>query len=895
MGITFSCDLCGKRYNVDASFAGKRVKCKECGGLMTIPGPASTERSPAGAAPRRTKADAPEAGVFDELLDDPYGLADGGASAKKGIDGAPLPRVGAGRRSGAVGSASGVPPWAWLAGGAAALLMLVLFVFGMRHARSRAVRPVEPGAPGAEEEVATTPPVGGGAIERKPGAAAGRFKRDDTSAAVSRTSWRVAADPAAEAPVFPEGAKLSIPVPKSFSSDDVLFPTTPSPFVVLGGNATADQFREVWDLRSATRVGRLSGHIEVARPMALSPDGAYMAVHTNPVPRTTDVWRVADARRIARIEDGEQIPDVLNFVGPGDGRIIIGTSYAKAFQVWDFLKGEQVLKIETPGGFDRDSVAFSSGRRYMALTLSQKNKVMVYDLTNGRLAGEIELEEDGSSKLDCKGMAFSPDGTALAGLFTSSAAAHLICWDATSGKLASDFRAEGPDPYGKSYSYEGQAVQWLPDGSGWLIYDQSLVERQSGQVVWSIPFDPVRYQEHGPRKVLDAGRMVAVGKARDRKVLQLVALPRDKVQAALALAKSGGSAVDATLPPVTAADLGAAKQVEASSAPVAWTALPPAAPAAKAPAGRPIGLRVGALDILGLLVSGPESPQAFVVSSPGARLAATKGRQSGQARTVDRYDLKSGQPVGRFEIPSVSTPIAVSPGASHILLTHSGGPDRLDIHAAKGEHVVGWRPYDKESGDDRNVIWADFLDPKRVLTVNQAGTLILWTFPDLKAVYVAPRAMEGPPILGPGRKSLAVLHGGALRILDPTTGAPRGDAAATGHPSSSAGLKAAAFDLEGRELAAVLDGTIVRWDLNTGRVLGETPSPAPKAASLESGANRHVLIDGKIVFDLERKRVVWFYEGGSTPPPDSAACTATPPAPSRAWRRSRRPNSPTPG
>jgi WD40 repeat protein len=860
MAISFSCDQCRKRYEVDDSLAGKRIKCKGCGATLSIPGPRSAPPGtrPAGAsrppsAPRRPKAPA------DNPID-LFGLEDESPASGADAGEVLLPRAGAGRRSGsdAGGSSAGVPSWVWLVGGGVGLLLIVLLIAAL-FSGSPGRPPVARNAPpqGGRDEAATQDGEGASV----PDAAAGRFRRDETSAAAPRTAWHIQADPAPETPQFPAQATLAIPVPEAFSSDDVVYPSTPSAFVILGGNENADHSREVWDLRTATRVGRLSGHIEVARPMALSPDGLYFVCHTNPVPRTTDIWRIADAQRIGRIEDADRIPDVIDFAGPGPGRVVIGTSYGKALQVWDVAAGKPVVEFQTPSGFDRDSVALSPGRRYLALTLAQKNRLQVYDLTNGRMAGELEMPREGSSDLDCQGMAFSSDGTALAGLFSAAGTTtHLMSWDATTGTLASDFRTEGNDPYGRSS--EGQSLQWIPDGSGWLIANQAIVERRSGQVVWSMPFDPVRPQDRGPRKLLDAGRMVAVGRVRNQKTLQFVPLPGDKIQAAMTLARGGGSAVDAILPATTTADRGAAKPVAAPSSPVRWAATPDPTPAPKAAAARSIALRVEALDVLGLLVSGPEASQAIVVSSPKGRLTTNQGQQSQQPRQVDRYDLADGRPLGRFEIASVSRPIAVSPDATHLLLAHAGAADRLDVHAtADGKHVVGWRPYEKETGDDRNVAWADFLDAGRVLTVNPAGTLILWSLPDCKAVYIAEGAMQGAPILSPGRKTLAALRGGTLRLLDPATGTALGDATASGH-QAEAGLKAAAFDPEGQELAAVLDGTLVRWDLKTGQVVEEVPSPAPKAGSLRYGTARHVLIDGKVLYDLGRKRTVWSYEGG---------------------------------
>lgn len=860
MAIAFSCEQCRKRYEVDAALAGRRVKCKGCGASMTVPGPGTARGAPNAAPPLIVEDDA-----------DPYGFDEDAPRPGPRTEEVLLPRGAGGRRPVAGDVPAGVPVWPWLAGGAVGLVLLALLLtllIGRRPANPAVAEGADladaPAAPAGQDAPAAAGPS-------RPVTPSAGFQRDNASAAAVKVSWRVKADPPAWKPEFPEVVKLSIPVPEAYGGVDVLYPTTPSPFVVLGGNEVDAHYREVWDLRTGTKVGRLSGKIEVAKPIALSPDGAYLAVHTNPVPRTTDIWRIRDAQRLGRIQDGDQIPDVIEFAGPGEGRLVIGTSYAKSFQVWDFLAGAKLLAFQTPSGFDRDSVALSPGRRYMALTLAHKNRLQVYDLTTGRLAGEYELTKDGSSDLDCEGMAFSPDGAALAGLFTAGQATHLLSWDATTGALASDFRVEGPNPYGKSYSYEGEVVQWLPDQSGWLIYDQSFVERRSGQAVWSIAFNPIKPQEHGPRKVLDGGRMVAVARVRDRKVIQVVPLPGDKIRTAMALAKGGGNAVDATLPAVKTAGRGAARKVAAVAGPVGWTPFSERPAASKAAANRPIKLKVSALDVLTLLVSGPEAPQAIVVSSPGGRLAAGKARQSQQPRQVDRYDLAGGRPLGRFEVPSVSSPIAVSAGGTHVLLAHAGGLDRLDVHAtANGEPVAGWRPYDQESGDDRNVLWADFLDPKRVLTVNPAGTLVLWSVPDCQAVYVAEQAMEGAPVLSPGRKSLAVLRGGALRLLDPATGRPQGDAAAAGH-RGGLGLAAAGFAPDGRELAAVLDGTIVRWDLQTGQVVDEIPCPEAKVGSLQYGEGRHVLLDGKTLFDLARKRTVWHYEGGVHAPRETGA------------------------
>ena len=70
MTISFSCDECGKHYEVSPSLAGKRGQCKQCGHRMLIPKPALVTAGGEGAGGR-----------------DPYGLEDvsQGCGGSRGI------------------------------------------------------------------------------------------------------------------------------------------------------------------------------------------------------------------------------------------------------------------------------------------------------------------------------------------------------------------------------------------------------------------------------------------------------------------------------------------------------------------------------------------------------------------------------------------------------------------------------------------------------------------------------------------------------------------------------------------------------------------------------------------------------------------------------------------
>ncbi|HEU5115052.1 MAG TPA: hypothetical protein VFT74_00095, partial [Isosphaeraceae bacterium] len=504
MSISFECDHCGRPYKVDESLAGKRVKCKGCETPITIPRPASS------------------------LPEDTFGFddADDEGDAVEPV----LTRATRGRSS---NDSPGIPAMVWFAAGGAGLLVLVLMaVFFASRPGAAPVNPVQ-----AEEatpaqvasEAPTAVPVASSApVSAPPVVAPGGF---------TTGGWNVTPDPMREPLVFPPLEKVAIQVPKAFAGDRILYPSTPSPFLIVGGNDADDQYREVWDLRSARPVGHIFGRLQAGKPYALSPDGAFFALHTVPVPRATEVWKVADGQRVAQIPDDKNIPDLIEFAGPG--RLLIGTSYARTVVVWDLATSKPVFTISTPENINTKSLALSPTRRYMALYMAHKNRLMIYDLTSGQVAGDIRMQAPGSSNYDCEGMAISPDGKALTGLFTLGSDTHLMTWDLTNGQLVTDFESKGRDTYGKSFSYDSQVVQWLPDQSGWLIQDQTFVERQSGQVVWSMPFPPIKYKEHGPRKVADLGRVFSVAEVNNEQVIHLASLPKDKIEMAMKLAGGG--------------------------------------------------------------------------------------------------------------------------------------------------------------------------------------------------------------------------------------------------------------------------------------------------------------------------------------------------------------------
>ena len=233
MALQFSCAGCGKKYSVDEAYAGKKTQCKACGAALQVP--------------QLPEPDAPDLFGMDHDDDDVV-VPRSSEVIRRG-----------GSSRGDEDGNGGVPIWIFAGGGVIALLVLVIGIVMMNGSKpAEAPRPV-----GNEDTKAETLEVAAEPVTEA-------LSRQRNRHHPHRT-WKVKADPSPSAFTLGSDLKWAIEIPDSFSQDDVIFPSTPSPFVLLGGNHNQEQRREVWDLRGPTREGTLPGHVETSKPMALEP------------------------------------------------------------------------------------------------------------------------------------------------------------------------------------------------------------------------------------------------------------------------------------------------------------------------------------------------------------------------------------------------------------------------------------------------------------------------------------------------------------------------------------------------------------------------------------------------------------------------------------------------
>ena len=110
---------------------------------------------------------------------------------------------------------------------------------------------------------------------------------------------------------------------------------------------------------------------------------------------------------------------------------------------------------------------------------------MTFDLTSGKLAGDVLLQPKSDPFGGTTGIVFSPDGTEIAVLWRllgkKDQFGKVMVFDSATGKRVATHELNDLTSL-ESGAHGGlDCIQWVSDGSGWLLYGTLLVDRKTGK------------------------------------------------------------------------------------------------------------------------------------------------------------------------------------------------------------------------------------------------------------------------------------------------------------------------------------------------------------------------------------------------------------------------------
>lgn len=307
-------------------------------------------------------------------------------------------------------------------------------------------------------------------------------------------------------------------------------------------------------------------------------------------------------------------------------------------------------------------------------------------------------------------------------------------------------------------------------------------------------------------------------------------------------------------------------------APASWTASvnPSAAPA---PA---IGNRTASIPSRSGKDDFWEKADSLIVDAAHSWMWIGVKNEHGQQKAgwLERIDLAKGTVLPQIMLPTIMKPLVVDPSGKYLLTS------REDDFFTKGKHLDLWeidgdqlkpsssfKPYDKGDGNNHNVqavTWVEFIDGTHLFTLGSNGTLALWNLPSLKPEYVIELGgWSKTCTLSPGRKQLAVATSSGVYVLDALSGNVLGKCEMK-DAGPNLSIYRVAFSDDGSQLAAVGPLNLWVWNVADGKnttSFSGTAMPIGHEAALSFGSHKHLIIDHRYAFDIERGLMTCHYTG----------------------------------
>lgn len=513
MTIVATCSACSREYRLKDEMAGRTFSCKDCGEKVRVGnGAASARTNPAGGRKGR------------EAENDPWSEPLPPRRRTSGSSGSP----GASRRTASAGKSSKAPLYIGIGVGVVALIVAAVLFFPKRDS-SDSVAGSSSTSPQATDSGLAT---GGDAASASGG----------TATSSSSGGFPLEPDPVTFSWAAPSEIKLAI-------GSELEYPPTGTPVVTVRDLVAGKYTFTSWDLAKGQTIGQLKGFPIVTGERSLSPDGRTVAVLDGPR-KNVQIWSFETGKMIQTIAAEQGTTMVTDMICLSSSRVLTytltqnGSSFEKQLKLYDAVTG-QLLKTRSPEGIiDLNSLCVSFGGKYFVSSEVNEGSTIYRTET---LEDVIRLPVPSLQFAMPSGAAFNAAGDQLSVAWTDTKTTVIATTKLVDGSVS---EVSVPGHLNLSPitgdSYSGPGLEWLPDGTGWLLSGRTVVDAASKLRVWTI--DAGGLNGTMRRQLLQGGLMVYAGGvnldtgAVTNVSLKVVNWPKAEIAKSISAASSGGDA-----------------------------------------------------------------------------------------------------------------------------------------------------------------------------------------------------------------------------------------------------------------------------------------------------------------------------------------------------------------
>lgn len=202
-----------------------------------------------------------------------------------------------------------------------------------------------------------------------------------------------------------------------------------------------------------------------------------------------------------------------------DNQLAAGWDFSdEEVNIYDLKTGDQ--KQFVVDSSESGAVAISRDGRFFLGIHEETYKPVLTNLKSPEIKSGLKSPSTSSflTFKSCKGMQFSPDGKEVAGIVSG----RLMAWS-INGELLLDSKL--PPDWFSNFDDEGPALQWLDDGSGWLVWSRFCLDRKETKVRWSLPKPDTRVHLYRFNRILPNNRLL-IGQGDETTPYSLVVFPQ---------------------------------------------------------------------------------------------------------------------------------------------------------------------------------------------------------------------------------------------------------------------------------------------------------------------------------------------------------------------------------